>query len=230
MKLTVHDVKADGSCFFRSIYHSARFTGNLPYILKYVIGVKTPVLESWNEELFVVEIRKSFASKLLHGTFLDTIYTNLHDLYVNDKATYREIIMSSYPRWFVKLFKRMPHSLDTFKSQYASSVLKITNWVGQIEVEFFYNLLAKKHSRSSSQTKYPVPQLVILNNVPSRKAQLDCKTMYLLNIDEIHFNYILCRKCEPPRAKVLNPETKRCVKVNGALGKRLRIKGMPVFE
>jgi hypothetical protein len=234
MKVTVHDVKGDGSCFFRSIYYSARYTGNLEYILKHVVGVRHPVLNAWTEELFVTEMRKAFANKLLHGPYLNDVHAYLRDVYVNSRETYDEIILA-YPSWFTEQFKRIPRNVDTFKRRFSRHVLKKTNWVSQIEVDFFKSILAhqpriQSHSSSSSSAHQQPPQFVIFNNLPSNKKALNCTTMYILNVEEAHYNYVLCRSCAPPRAKVINPITKRCVKTSGRTGKKLIKKAIPVYK
>jgi hypothetical protein len=232
MKVTVHDVKADGSCFFRSIYYSAKYTGNLKYILKYVIDVKKPVLEDWTEELFVTEIRKAFAIKLRNGQFLNNIYAYLHEVYVNSRDTYNEIIMA-YPTWFTRHFKHMPNTLESFKEKFASHILNKKNWVSQIEVEFFKTILTKRMrssaSASSTATSSKPPEFVIFNTLPPKTQVLNCTTMYILNIDEVHYNYILCRMCKPPKTKIINPVSKRCVSKNGKIGKELIKKGIQVY-
>jgi len=229
MKVSVHDVKGDGSCFFRSIYYSAKYTGNLRYILKHVIGIKQPILNDWTEELFVTEIRKAFSEKLLNGPFLNDIHAYLHEVYVNSRDTYDAIIMA-YPSWFTVQFKHMPSNIDTFKKQFSRHVLKKSNWVSQIEVEFFKNILEKrKRSKSSSKSSSNAPQFVIFNKIPSNKKVLDCTTMYILNVDEVHYNYILCRMCTPPKTKIINTVTKRCVKETGKIGKKLLSKGLLLF-
>ena len=227
MKITVHDVKADGSCFFRSIYHSAKYTGNLEYILKHVVDVRQPVLNAWTEELFVTEIRKAFADKLHNGPFLNDVHAYLRDVYVNSEDTYAEMI-TAYPSWFAEQFQRIPRNVDTFKRRFSRHVLNKTNWVSQIEVDYFKSILARQPRSRSSSSKAP-PQFVILNTVPSNKKILDCTTMYILNVDEAHYNYVLCRACAPPRAKVINPVSKRCVKTNGRTGKKLGRKGLPAY-
>lgn len=227
MKVSVHDVKGDGSCFFRSVYYSAKYTGKLKYILKHVIGIKQAIINDWTEELFVTEIRKAFAEKLLNGPFLNDIHAYLREVYVNSRDTYDEIIMA-YPSWFTIQFKHMPSNIETFKKQFSRHILKKSNWVSQIEVEYFKSILEKStRTRSSASSKAPL--FVIFNKVPSNKKLLDCTTMYILNIDEVHYNYILCRMCTPPKSKIINPKTKRCVKENGQTGKKLLSNGLPVF-
>jgi len=215
----VRDVRDDGSCFFRALYQSSLRTGNLKRIirrLKHASG-NSMVLSSssspFSEDEFVKEARKALATIIVNDTStIPAIHAHLRSVYKESPETYSTII-EAYPEWFQKHFARMPKRLETLKLKLAKYIVRMNSWVSEIEIRILLDILTAKGKSNSKQLR-----IIIFNQLPSVKAKLDCTTIYLLNLEERHYNYILCRDCEP---KVINPKTKRCIKKNGTRATRI---------
>lgn len=214
----IFDVKGDGSCFFRSLYNAAIHTGNISTVIRRLKTPNIPYPEEWTEDTFVRFIRYSISDIITNpitGSMprrhiqakegLQDMFTNLKTIRDESKSTYKAII-DAYPQWFQNHFAKLPKSFTLFSKRLAKQVVRKSSWVSEIEVRMILQIL------------HNVP-IIILNSPPKRKDQLDCKTMYLLNLGESHYNYILCRECNP---KILNPQTKRCVKRDGSIAKKVR--------
>lgn len=219
--LSIRDVKGDGSCFYRALYNASLHTGNLRKVLR-AFGIKTND-HIWNEELFVAHVRKALATCIMESSILPqsqlkgrvkTTYNLLHNIYTNiyeirkaSKETYYAML-EAYPTWFSTSFKKLPHSFQEFCTKLSHCITKKSNWVSEIEVRLV-EILSSRYSVS----------IQIFNSFPQNTIRLNCTTIYLLNRSETHYNYILCRDCDP---QIINPPTTRCVKKNGNIGKRLR--------
>lgn len=212
LQIVIRDVKGDGSCFFRALYNSALRTGNLTRImrrLRITDDVRMAINKdgmSTAEDAFVRSVRRFLSEFIIGSHTIREIYTYLKGIRETDKMTYYAIL-ESYPSWFQNKFMKhkLPSSCETFATILSQQVLKMTNWVSEIEVRLVLENLRR------------IP-ITILNNLPTVPKRIACDEIYIFNQGEFHYKYILCRDCRP---KLLNPPTKRCVDKNGAVGKRL---------
>lgn len=214
----VGEVIGDGSCFFRALYNAARNTGNIFKLIECFMSQTIPNvhLSKWTEDYFVDKIRKQFSNRIKLGNDYNLsreIYEYLLEMYQTDKKTYHQIL-KAFPSWAVKEFKTAPSSLNKFRNLFAEHVAKRTSWVSELEVRLMQKLLMRCTGL----------KLVIFNNLPSNPSnKLDCNTMYLVNQGEVHYEYLLCRECDP---KILNPFTVRCVNEQGATHRKIQKRGI----
>lgn len=210
----VHDVKSDGSCFYRSIFYLLKFHGYLRSVCNYMFG---KYIDS--EEAFVSATRKYISYRIAHNKDGNHIHTIFRKLSEDDSATY-DLISEGMPSWFRRKFPRLPKDERIFREQIAHSLLNKTSWASEIDIPIF---MASFRKVVGNQV-----QFVIVNqrddtpNGLPKKFKMEKDKMYLLNMDELHYNYILksdAKEC--PERKIRNPRTRRCVKVDGRVGNNL---------
>lgn len=198
--VTVCDVKADGSCFIRSVYNSSKSIGALKHVLRRMTGSS----KDDGEESFVRATRALLSDVIStgkDGRIIKNVYNHLKTL---DHVTYKEIITSSFPSWFVKSFKKLPETEQEFRATIAKKVLHNSNWVNEIEVRIAQYLIKK-------QSKW---RLEVIHNKPDKKTwNPSANTIYVLNLREAHYNAIILTKNIKTCAsgKVLNQDTNRCI-------------------
>lgn len=184
----IQDVEPDGSCFFRSIYYSAKSVNALKFIIRRFSQFyedKENIIEVHDEESFVRFMRKALKfiiEREKDDGYIDRLYENLKLL---DKEDYKEVIQTSFPDWFVSLFPKLPKTVNVFRKKLAREENVITNWVAEIEVSIVKQII-EKYNRYTLQ---------ILNTRPSSK-QFETKenVIYLLNKGESHYNAIVIRQ------------------------------------
>lgn len=207
LEWVVRDVRGDGSCFYRAMYQSAVHTDHIKTIMRRMkIDYKKT---QWTEDMFVKAARNSLSQAVMSSSRrsgqLEAMYNYLYETRKQSKMTYAAIL-ENYPVWFQKHYKRLPPTFNEFRDTFAKCILVTRNWVSEIEVRLLLDILKG------------VP-ISIRNAPPKPRERLSCDIMYLLNLGECHYNYILCRDCEP---NVINPPTSRCISKTGNIGKRLR--------
>ena len=177
------DVKGDGSCFYRSIYHSIRNTIMLEKIIRFFNYLYNEDVElSYNpSEYGFVKFTRLLLAKLI---FSRNDYKIVKDVfkYLNtlDEDTYNQVV-SSFPDWFVKsysYFKKMPE--HNFRIYLGTSIEKTKNWVSQIEINIIQKVLEEIGIT-----------IIILNNTVKRKIKFKKNEIYILNIDEYHYKSIV---------------------------------------
>jgi len=205
-------IKGDGNCFYRSIYNSALETGNLKNIIKcFKLYEKFTTKPTINEDTFITELRDSLVDRIVTKKDYN-ITLNIYDyLKTLDKTTYNAVL-DSFPSWCHRSLKKLPKTIDKFRDKFARHIGKKNTWVSELEVRLFSQILA--HYRKGSI------KMQIHNTMPNKTEKLDCKTMHLLNEDEVHYNILVCREC--PDNKIINPKSGRCVSETGNIGKSLR--------
>lgn len=211
MKTSICDVAADGSCFFRSLYHSAKASGALNHILKRLKGTKT---KDPGENGFVKLTREALSECIQKKEDRGVIKKVYQTLRVLNKEDYNIIVASSFPSWFASTFRSLPPSEETFRDKFAKKILKKTSWVSEIEVTLIRKMI---HVRSNWR-------LVILNSKPTEKWTPKPNEIYVLNLNETHYNAILVIKEKQCASdKIFNKDTNRCVSKTSCKGYELQL-------
>jgi hypothetical protein len=86
--------------------------------------------------------------------------------------------------------KPLPSTEERFREIFAKGVSKRTCWVSQIEVEII-SKWAKKQGL----------ELVILNREPTEPLLVKRKRLYLLNVDECHYKYMVSNPVSEGKVK-----------------------------
>jgi hypothetical protein len=225
MRYKIRDVKGDGSCFYRSIYTVLNERGeDVPSVFIQKIRGKREMTKIKDENAFVVLLRKIIAYTIKYK--LDNDY--IHMCYINCRSLEKEdwlMFLEGFPTWFSKAFKKIPKSEDAFRLKIAECILEMGSWASEIEISIIKDMVLSKLKT----------EIIVLNSVATANAtEFNPKFIYLLNIDEVHYNAIIpkkkiikkkqsavdtTKKCEAH--KILNPPTKRCVLRSGKIGKIL---------
>jgi hypothetical protein len=169
----VRDVQADGNCFYRALYQSARRAGKLKRILRRFGVTKAAVT---TEDDFIQVARHAVAQQVKTSSVILDIYNNFSTIRKESKKTYK-MITRSYPSWFVAKFARLPKTSDLFRERLAKYMQTNGNWVSEIDIRMVLEIL------------HGIP-IRILNSLPKPSTKLDSKTIYLLNISECHYKYL----------------------------------------
>lgn len=216
------DVRGDGSCFFRALYHGATSRGLLTKVIARLHRAgesKDAPPENATEDQFVKYVRLTIAHAILARRDKGVVRNAFKFLGGMDEETYDEALESTFPDWFVKVFKDgVGKSEREFRATVAKGVLKTGNWAGQIDLEILNKLLGTKM------------RIVVLNSSGAVKKLKPIKgEIYVLNHGEVHYNAVLVKKTEAKKKtceadKVLNPKTQRCVLKNSCKGYEVRFR------
>lgn len=213
-KYTIHDVAPDGSCFYRSVYNALKYYG---YLLSFCLCVFGSYVNS--EDEFVTAIRKHLAKIIREGkdqNHIHSIYTKLRE---DDDLTY-SYILEGMPSWFVRRFPNRPSNENSFREQIAAAILKKTSWASEIDIPIMIAIL-----RKCFRNKLDVAVINERNDTPSglpKGFKMDKGKLYLLNLGETHYNYVVNSRLTPcSKYQIRNPTSLRCVKVQGRVGRKL---------
>jgi hypothetical protein len=214
MTFKVCDVKADGSCFFRSIYHSAKASGALKHIIKRLASSANTTM---TETEFVKNARETLAHIILHKKDRGVIKNLYKHLQTLDKATYKTILDTSFPSWFVRSFRTLPNTEIDFREKLAKNVMIKTHWVSEVEVTLIKRVI---ESKSSWRLR------IINNNDQIPKTPTKKREIVIINVNEVHYMALLPIKTCPEKTKILNPQTNRCVNKTSCKGFELQLQAM----
>ena len=230
MSLVVKDVRGDGSCFFRSLYHSMVQLPLKNRVIKSFDGKDMDI----KEDAFVVLVR-DFLSKVIKSKkdakVIGSIYKNLK----TQNKENLDLVIEGMSTWMQKIVKSSKWSKMTaskFREEIAEEVLKKNNWVSEMEVEIVKNILKRRADID----------LRVLNSQLPKTLPKD--VIYVMNIDEIHYNAVVRKSrvvnsvssngsssdssgkkntikskrvlCD--KNKILNPKTNRCVSKTSCKG------------
>lgn len=206
----LHDVTPDGSCFYRSLYNVLRVSGYLIPFCVFIFGNQMVN----DEDDFVVNIRTYISTCIRRNKDGGHIHDIFDKLSTDDSDTY-DLILEGMPSWFSRLFPKQPSDENAFRTKIARAVMRTTAWASEIDipiVTYLFRKCFRDHVR-----------FVILNTIPKRFTPL-ANTLYVVNIGEAHYNYLVPRQttkrvCDS--TEIRNPQTRRCVKINGRVGKRV---------
>jgi hypothetical protein len=169
------DVRADGSCFFRAL-HGAAYKQAVLRELCNALRIDN----SSDVNLFIKNARRQLARSIAEDKdtrAVSRIYATFASI---DKESYAAIIRTSFPSWFARHLKLLPASETRFREVLAKAIRVRTNWVSQIEVE----IVTRWAKRCGLE-------LVILNQEPTDPLVARKTTLYLLNVDEQHYKYMV---------------------------------------
>tara|TARA_Y100000389_G_scaffold40327_1_gene34894 strand:- start:3935 stop:4564 length:630 start_codon:yes stop_codon:yes gene_type:complete len=209
MNIEIIDVLNDGSCFYRSLYFSLRYTANINLFLR--LFFHEEFSNKWTEEYFISRLRSFLSKSIKNGNDFDISENTFISLTSYDFETYTLIINTLFDESISLILENKPKTLKKFRNILSKNILLNSTWVTQIEIEIIQKIIDNQIN------------LEILHKIPNYK--LNSKTVYLLNINEIHYNYILCRKLK--ENKIINPKTKRLVHINKITHQKLQLIGVP---
>lgn len=208
MNIEVKDVFGDGSCFYRSLYFSLRYTGNIiPFI---TLFFNEEFNSNWTEIFFVKKIRENISNRIKKNkdfNITEKVYKSLCEY---DNETYIEVLTILFDSCLENELKTLPKTYNKFSNIISKNILSLSSWITQIEIEIIQHIIDDHFT------------FHIFNKIPTIK--LDPNSIYLLNIDEIHYNYILCRKMQD---KIINPKTRRLVSKDKFTHCKLKLIGVP---
>lgn len=176
MTFTIKDVKGDGSCFYRSLFAVLKHNNDLLDFNK-CIDVKRN-----DEEAFVQGMRSKLSEQIKKRNNKDYIKDLYVYLYGLDKENY-DAITDAFPDWFQRKFHKMPSTLQEFRNIYSTEILKKTNWAFQPDIELTRAFLKKCSNL----------RLEIINNRVPKKYSFQHNTLYVLNLNENHYNAVLVK-------------------------------------
>ena len=187
----VVDVKGDGNCFFRAIYKSAKYSGNLEKLINCFLDKPLSHYEA-NELDFIVDMREKIAKSIEEdndNNIVSEMYKYLNDFATNDdlkkedlQETYKAVL-ESLPEWMSKRFKKPPTDYKKFKQNFCKYIRRPGTYVSHIEIEIFKYL---NDTFCSTPDKHVI--LNIFNTPP--KENIDISAINILNKFEIHYNYL----------------------------------------
>ena len=177
LNYTQYDVKGDGSCFFRALFCSLKINNMLENFMKCLFVDKSIIPD---EDEFVQLIRYYYSDKILNDENLITtnLYAYLKEQYEKDRKTYRIITRNSIP-WMNKL-KKFPN-FNKFKEMFANKLKQTSYWIGAWEYEF----LQIQMEKCTNMIIY------IFNDRIDEDFVFEKNTVYLINLSEKHYNYII---------------------------------------
>lgn len=201
-KFKIVDVTGDGSCFFRALYLVLKQKNGIPRLIK---NYQENNLHVEGEEEFVSMMRILLAKLIVEKKdwgIIHDVYQNLKHL---DKRDYTSILKTSFPSWFVAMFRTLPKTEQVFRNKFANGILSKSNWVSEIEVTIVAKML--------QETKFYL-HIFTGKSLPNKRFAFAPKGLYLLNLNEVHYNAIipdLSSNKVCMEGKILNPVTYRCV-------------------
>jgi hypothetical protein len=177
LNYTQYDVKGDGSCFFRALFCSLKINNMLENFMK-CLFVDESILP--DEDAFVQLIRYYYSDKILNDENLITtnLYAYLKEQYEKDRKTYSIITRNSIP-WMNEL-KNFP-KFDKFKEMFANKLKQTSYWIGAWEYEFLQTQMKKCTNMI----------IYIFNDRIDEDFIFKQNTVYLINLNEKHYNYII---------------------------------------
>jgi hypothetical protein len=168
------DVQGDGSCFFRALFCVAQ----KHHVLN-VLCLALKIEYTKNVDVFIKHVRCHLANCIKERKDINVVTRIYATLESMDKDSYAAIIKTSFPSWLSSQMKQLPSNEAKFRGILAKGVIDKTSWVSQIEVE----LIVKWARREGIE-------IVILNKEPKEQLVFKRKTLYLLNVDEVHYKYM----------------------------------------
>jgi hypothetical protein len=181
-KYQLLDVKGDGSCFYRSIYNSAKHTNLLKRVVDQFSSIGGYEIEKQPSENEFVKLIRYTLSDMVKYSEDYGIIKDVHKYFKSlDRETYREVL-NAFPDWFERAFRNFKddESRKRFRNTFSDSIKKVNNWVTEIEIEIIKNVLMEAGI-----------VVIVINNNVKRNFVFEPDTIYVLNIGEYHYNSIL---------------------------------------
>ena len=211
MTYVIHDVRADGSCFYRAVYNVLYMYGYIMPFCSYIFKQ-----EIHDEDTFVSEIRAYISQMIATKKDKHHIQGIFEKLRADDDDTYT-FILEGLPSWFANKFPKRPTNEDTFRETIAKCILSKSAWASQIDIPIMLRLFRRCFKGAIT--------LHIVNSVNGKAPKTfkpETNKLYLLNLDETHYNYIVPRHIRPcDVSKIRNPASRRCVRIEGRVGRKV---------
>lgn len=210
----MYDVRPDGSCFYRSVYHVLLHYGYLYQFCSYIFGQ-----EISNEDVFVAQIRKHISKRIALGKDFNHIHQVYDKLSSDDDSTFM-LIQEGLPTWFQRSVPQKPTNEQRFRSIVSKAILLTNSWASEIDIPIFMSLFRRCFGESLRLSIVNFREDTRTGLPPNFKMQKG--NVYIVNLDEVHYNYLVHKNINTCAGnKVRNPSTRRCIKVDGRVGKRL---------
>ena len=186
------------------LIRNLRFGIDLP-ILSYHILIAIHSLPSYLLFSSVLQYLSKKILKKRDDSVVADVYAHMGSF---SPRTY-SAVLESFPDWFQKEFRHYPTSEKVFREQIAKRILSKQNWANEIDISIVKKIFAKK------QINFTVLNSPIKSFVPRPK------NIYILNLNESHYNYLRVKPVCPDAKDVFNPKTGRCVKASGKIGQSI---------
>ena len=132
------------------------------------------------EDEFVKLLRNHLSDKIFNdeNSITTELYTNLKEQYETEPANFLMITRHSIP-WMNEL-KKFP-VFNKFKEMFANKLKQTRYWIGQFEYELLQNIIEKCIDII----------IYIFNDTIPKDFVFKPNTIYLINLNETHYNYII---------------------------------------
>lgn len=216
MPYILFDVLPDGSCFYRAVYNVLKAHNNLQ---KFVKCFLRSVDDYQNEEdLFVKHVRIRM-SKLIKERkdhkYIKNVFKTLDDASKEDYL----MILDAFPSWIREKYEKKPRSEESFRTFIAKHIKSLSSWASEIDITIFMHFINKC---------LKTIRIHILNRIPSTRFKPEQNTLYLLNVNEVHYNYLIFtpkpkndagKPCKDNQ--IINAKTNRCIQYDGRTARSL---------
>lgn len=212
-RYVVHDVAPDGSCFYRSIFQVLKYHGYLYTLCMHMFNTYIS-----NEDEFVVATRRylsNMVTKHKDSGHIHNMYVKLRD---DDDMTY-SIIIEGMPSWFVRKFPKRPSNEEVFRKEIATAIAKKSSWASEVDIPIFTAVFGKCFKNNL--------KLVVMNEHHTQNGlpkgfKMEKGKVYILNLNETHYNYVVDTRIKVCiETQVRNPQSLRCVKKDGRVGRNM---------
>lgn len=239
IKDVIEHVEGDGSCFFRSVYNSAKYAGVLQNVCRCFLGTDGDRYEH-DEDQFVTDVRSTMSQLIKSKKDFGVI----HDVYENMKHYDHELyetVVDGFPGWFVDKFPQKPSSEAVMRKAYVENIRDMNAWAGEVEVNIF------NHIFSSCVHGVTLEILNSSRRKPLKTVKPKKDHIYIINSNEVHYDALriwypsrgrTASRSPPPanittsaspkkttkdceKGKIRNPKTGRCVSITGRVGKEV---------
>jgi hypothetical protein len=184
----IRNTLSQGDCFYSAIYRSAKNNNLLEKLF-----VCIPVLRADTENTFIKKFREYISDNIPNET-LDTLFYTLMELYQDNKDSFNIAVnkigdIKDVVIEYAENEMLVPEYEGDFIDDIKKAIKKDKKYVGEIEVTFIKEILQSCRLYvkifNSSDSAINEIQTDYVSNV------LYKDTLYLINIDEVHYVYLI---------------------------------------